>query len=30
MLFDAHTRSFEARGSITGRSIYDNMRTAVD
>ena len=30
MLFDAHTRSFQALGGITRRGIYDNMRTAVD
>ena len=30
MLFDAHTRSFEALGGIAGRGIYDNMKTAVD
>ncbi len=30
MLFDAHTRSFAALGSVARRGIYDNMRTAVD
>jgi transposase len=30
MLFDAHTRSFQALGGITRRGIYDNMKTAVD
>ena len=30
MLFDAHTRSFEALGGIARRGIYDNMKTAVD
>ena len=30
MLFDAHTRSFQALGGVTRRGIYDNMRTAVD
>lgn len=30
MLFDAHTRAFEALGGITRRGIYDNMKTAVD
>lgn len=30
MLFDAHTRSFEAFGGIPRRGIYDNMKTAVD
>jgi transposase len=30
MLFDAHWRAFEFFGGIPGRSIYDNMRTAVD
>lgn len=30
MLFDAHTRSFEALGGVARRGIYDNMRTAVD
>jgi transposase len=30
MLFDAHTRSFEALGGVPGRGIYDNMKTAVD
>ena len=30
MLFDAHTRSFEALGGVAGRGIYDNMKTAVD
>jgi len=30
MLFDAHTRSFEALGGIPRRGIYDNMKTAVD
>jgi transposase len=30
MLFDAHTRSFAAMGGIARRSIYDNMKTAVD
>jgi transposase len=30
MLFDAHTRSFAALGSVPRRGIYDNMRTAVD
>ncbi len=30
MLFDAHTRSFEALGGVPRRGIYDNMKTAVD
>jgi transposase len=30
MLFDAHTRSFQALGAIPRRGIYDNMKTAVD
>ena len=30
MLFDAHTRSFAAVGSVARRGIYDNMKTAVD
>ncbi len=30
MLFDAHTRSFNALGGIPRRGIYDNMKTAVD
>jgi transposase len=30
MLFDAHTRSFAALGGVPRRSIYDNMKTAVD
>jgi transposase len=30
MLFDAHWQAFEFFGGIPGRSIYDNMRTAVD
>ena len=30
MLFDAHTRAFQALGGIPRRGIYDNMRTAVD
>ena len=30
MLFDAHTKSFEAFGGIPRRGIYDNMKTAVD
>ena len=30
MLFDAHTRSFEAFGGVAKRGIYDNMKTAVD
>ena len=30
MLFDAHTRAFEAFGGVPRRGIYDNMRTAVD
>lgn len=30
MLFDAHTRSFEAFDGIPRRGIYDNMKTAVD
>ena len=30
MLFDAHTRSFEAFAGIPRRGIYDNMKTAVD
>jgi transposase len=30
MLFDAHTRSFQALGGVTRRGIYDNMRTAID
>ena len=29
MLFDAHTRSFEALGGVPRRGIYDNMKTAV-
>jgi transposase len=30
MLFDAHTRGFQALGGIPKRGIYDNMKTAVD
>ena len=30
MLFDAHTRAFQALGGVPRRGIYDNMRTAVD
>ena len=30
MLFEAHTRSFQALGGVTRCGIYDNMRTAVD
>lgn len=30
MLFDAHTRSFNALGGVPRRGIYDNMKTAVD
>ena len=30
MLFDAHTRSFQALGGVTRRGLSDNMRTAVD
>ena len=30
MLFDAHTRSFEALGGVPRRGIYDNMKTAGD
>ncbi|AMM15324.1 integrase (plasmid) [Burkholderia sp. PAMC 28687] len=30
MLFDAHTRAFEALGGVARRGIYDNMKTAVD
>lgn len=30
MLFDAHTRSFGARGGVARRGLYDNMKTAVD
>ena len=30
MLFDAHTRSFNALGGIPRRGIYDNMKTAID
>lgn len=30
MLFDAHWRAFAFFGGIPGRSIYDNMKTAVD
>jgi transposase len=30
MLFDAHTRSFQALDGVTRRDIYDNMKTAVD
>lgn len=30
MLFDAHTKSFQAFGGIPRRGIYDNMKTAVD
>jgi len=30
MLFDAHTKSFQALGGIPLRGIYDNMKTAVD
>jgi transposase len=30
MLFDAHTRSFNALGGIPRRGIYDNMKMAVD
>lgn len=30
MLFDAHNRAFIALGGVPKRSIYDNMKTAVD
>lgn len=30
MLFDAHWRGFEFFGGVPARSIYDNMKTAVD
>jgi transposase len=30
MLFDAHTRAFQAFGGVPRRGIYDNMKTAVD
>jgi len=30
MLFDAHTRCLTGLGGVTGRGIYDNMKTAVD
>ena len=30
MLFDAHTRSFQALGGVARRGISDNMKTAVD
>ncbi len=30
MLFDAHNRAFAVLGGVPRRSIYDNMRTAVD
>jgi transposase len=30
MLFDAHNLAFKFFGGITGRGIYDNMKTAVD
>ena len=30
MLFDAHTRSFQALGGVARQGIYDNMKTAVD
>lgn len=30
MLFDAHTRAFQALGGIPKRGVYDNMKTAVD
>ena len=30
MLFDAHTRAFQALGGVARRGIYDNMKTAVD
>ena len=30
MLFDAHWHAFRAFGGISGRGIYDNMKTAVD
>ncbi|MCB2039255.1 MAG: IS21 family transposase, partial [Ottowia sp.] len=30
MLFDAHTRAFQALGGVPRRGIYDNMKTAVD
>lgn len=30
MLFDAHTRAFNALGGVPERGIYDNMKTAVD
>jgi len=30
MLFDAHTRAFQAFGGVPLRGIYDNMKTAVD
>ena len=30
MLFDAHTRAFQALGGVARRGIYDNMKTAGD
>ena len=30
VLFDAHTRSFNALGGVARRGIYDHMKTAVD
>ena len=30
MLFDAHWHGFRVFGGVTGRGIYDNMKTAVD
>ena len=30
MLFDAHMHGFRVFGGVSGRGIYDNMRTAVD
>lgn len=30
MLFDAHTRAFQALGGVPRRGVYDNMKTAVD
>jgi transposase len=30
MLFDAHTKAFQALGGVPRRGIYDNMKTAVD
>jgi hypothetical protein len=30
MLFDAHWHAFRVFGSVPGRGIYDNMKTAMD